>query len=327
MSRLGALRARLAADTNGGQPTAAGVWYLLVVAGVLVAAVNTGNNLIYAVLAAQLSVLLVNNVLAEWNLRALEVRRVLPGELFAETPATGRFVLHNPRLLGAAWRVEVEEREGGGARAIFGRVGPGEGAEEFASWTFALRGPVRLGTLRVGSRFPFGLVHRWRDVRVGGEVLVYPAPERGGPGELSTGTGEGHPDRTARDASGDFAGLRAYRPGDPVRRIHWPTSARAGQPYVALRSGERGAEVVLRVDPRDGERGIRRACGQALFHLKRGDAVGLHAGDQRVPPRVGPTQRRRLLTTLALLPGEGRAPTWDSSPAPAPHPASSGGAA
>lgn len=292
------------------KPTAAGIWYLLVVGGVTIGAVNTGNNLVYAVLAGMLAGLLLNNVLGEWNLRGLEVRRGLPGELFAESPAAGRWTLVNRRRLGAAWRVEVGELDGGGGRVTFGRVDPGVSREEGATWTFARRGPVRLGRVRVGSRFPFGLLARWREIDLPAELLVYPSPERAPPADRAGGPGEGAPDRAARDGLGDFAGLRAWHPGDPVRRIHWPSSARAGTPLVVQRTGEQGARVTVCLEPADGEAGVRRACGQVLFHIARGDAVGLEGAGPPHPPRAGASQRRLLLTALALLPGGDRAPSW-----------------
>ncbi len=286
---------------NAVRPTLSGVWFLLVLAGLTFGAVNTGNNLVYVVLAALLAVLVINNLLAEWNLRALVVRRALPPELFAGQAATGALVLENPRRVGAAWAVEVEERDGGGAKARFDRVGPGEAREEPAAWTFPERGPAGFARIRIGSRFPFGLVLRWRDIDVPAEVLVYPGPERGNAADGGLGLGDMTATRPTRGGSGDLAGLRAYAPGDPVRRIHWPTSARVGAPLVAVRSAEAGGEVVVRLAD-GGERAIRQACGQVLLHTRRGDAVGLEGAGERIPPLAGASHRRRLLTVLAMLP-------------------------
>jgi uncharacterized protein (DUF58 family) len=293
-----------AAAANAVRPTFAGTWYLLVLAGVTFGAVNTGNNLVYVVLAALLSVLVVNNLLAEWNLRGLEVRRELPEELFAETAAVGRFVLRNTRRVGAAWGVELSERGHGGAEALVGRAGPGEERGAEAAWVLPVRGMVRLGRVRVGSRFPFGIILRYRDLDVLDEVLVYPRPADAPVDGAATGRSDGTATVRTRDAAGDFAGLRPYRAGDPVRRIHWRSSARAGGPLVVQRAGEAGGEVVVRVDPRAGEPGISAACGAVLTHTRRGDAVGLEpvGAEARIPPRTGAAHRRRLLSALALLP-------------------------
>lgn len=290
---------------NGVRPTVAGVWYMLVLLGLTIGAVNTGNNLVYVVLAALLAVLVINNVLAEWNLRALIVGRTLPAELYAGEPATGRLVLSNPRRFGGAWRVEVEEQDGGRARVRFGCVDAGGTSEEPAIWMFQERGEARFSRVRIASNYPFGLVRRWRDLEVPGVLLVYPRPERGNAAEGGMGLGEATAVRASREGVGELVGMRAYAPGDPVRRIHWPTSARSSVPMVMLRGAEGGGDVVIRLAS-DGEGAIRRACGEVLLHTRRGDAVGLEIGEDRISPRTGAAQRRRLLTTLALLPLRGR---------------------
>jgi len=291
---------------NRVRPTLAGVWYLLVLLGVTIGALNTGNNVVYVVLAALLSVLVVNNFLAEWNLRGLTVQRQLPAELYAGHEAVGGLVLENPRRWGGALAVEVEERDGGRARARFDEVPARERRELPGTWCFPARGTARFSTVRVGSTYPFGLLRRYRDLVIPGEVLVYPAPEREPPPLGAAGDGPGAASRGGADATGEFLGLRAYNAGDPVRRIHWPTSARVGEPQVVVRAGEAGSEVMVEVDPRARgdarERAIGRATGRVLWHARRGDAVGLTADGRRLPPSSGAAHRRRLLTVLAELP-------------------------
>lgn len=286
---------------NAVRPTAAGVWLLLVLSGLTFGAVNTGNNLVYVVLSTLLAVLVVNNVLAEWNLRQLRVERVLPSELFAGDPATGRLVLINPRRWGGAWLVTVEERDAGAAKARFAHIPAGGRGEEPASWTFPERGLARAERMRLSSRFPFGLVTRWHEVDVPAEILVYPGISRGRVLAGDQGLGDATQARPAREGVGDLAGLRPYQAGDPVRRLHWPTAARTQALWIVLRAAEAGGQVVVHVGP--GEAGIRDACGEVVLHTRRGDAVGLDLADgMRVPPRTGAVQRRHLLTTLALLP-------------------------
>ncbi len=291
---------------NKVRPTFAGWWYLLMLLGVTVGALNTGNNLVYVVLAALLALLVVNNLLAEWNLRGLEVTRRLPGELYALRPATGHLRLTNPRRWGDALGVEVEERDGGRASACFAEV-PARGTVEVgATWRFPHRGVARFATLRIASTYPFGLTRRYRDLELPAEVLVYPTPEREPPPVAAAGDGPGIATRGGADATGEFLGLRAYQPGEPVRRIHWPLSARAGEPLIVVRAGEAGSEVVIELDARGGtdarERAIGRACGRVLWHSARGDAIGLHAGSVKIAAAAGTSHRRRLLTVLAELP-------------------------
>lgn len=302
------LRARwqaLGRRYNRVRPTAAGGWYLAVTGGVSIAALNTGNNLLYLVLATLLAILVVNNLLAELNLRGLHAERRLPTELFAGEPGRGFLRLVNPRRLGDAFDVEVAETGPEGARAVFPRVAAGTTAELPATWTFPARGWAAHGSLRVGSAYPFGLLRRYRDLDAAGAALVYPGAEPEPPPLASAGPGWGRAGRGGVDATGELTGIRPWAPGDPVRRVHGPTSARHGAPMVVLRATESGGEVVIEVPPDRGEareRALRRACARVRAHADRGEAVGLRLDGLRLDPSVGAAWRRRLLTALALAP-------------------------
>ena len=65
--------------------TPVGVRYLLLSLAVGLAAVNTGNNLLYLLFAMMLSLILVSGVLSERALRRLTATRTLPPRLFAWT--------------------------------------------------------------------------------------------------------------------------------------------------------------------------------------------------------------------------------------------------
>ena len=59
----------------------------------------------------------------------------------------------------------------------------------------------------------------------------YPLP----PIELPGGAAfkiTGETNTNAIGNSGEFVGLRDYRPGDPLRQIHWKSWARTGRPIV-----------------------------------------------------------------------------------------------
>ena len=287
------------------RPTREGWWFLVLLLGLTAAAFNTGNNLLYIVLAMLLALLFLQNVLAEWNLRWVKVERRLPPEAFAYEGAVGALVLRNTRQHLVAVGIEVEEVDNGEARALFGLVPAGEAVEAPATWTFGERGPNRLEQVRLSSTFPFGLFRRTRELDLGAELLVYPRRRHGPLARGRSGSGnEERPDRKSGGA-GDFQGLRPYQPGDPVRSIHWPNSSRAGQPLVVLRERATAETVIVRVDPRKGrlEATLSLACGQIVRHFAWGHAVGLEIGDRRLEPRAGSAWRRRLLTALAVFEG------------------------
>jgi uncharacterized protein (DUF58 family) len=87
--------------------TRAGIVYVLVTLLIGIAALNTGNNLLYIVVAAMLAAILVSGVVSAWVLRWLELDVRLPEHLFAGRAVLGRIVLHNPRRLLPSFSIRV----------------------------------------------------------------------------------------------------------------------------------------------------------------------------------------------------------------------------
>src|ERR1700758_5114877 len=87
--------------------TRAGIVYALVTLVIGIAALNTGNNLLYIVVAAMLAAILVSGVVSAWVLRWLELDVRLPEHVFAGRPVAGRIVVHNPRRFWPSFSVRV----------------------------------------------------------------------------------------------------------------------------------------------------------------------------------------------------------------------------
>jgi uncharacterized protein (DUF58 family) len=91
------------------------------------------------------------------------------------------------------------------------------------------RGVYRLSELKMISSYPFGLVQSSGKIKKEGEIVVFPeiyhcrAPQASGFEPMVGGAFTGK----HKNASGsDFAGVREYRSGDPVRSIHWKSSSK-----------------------------------------------------------------------------------------------------
>ncbi len=87
--------------------TRAGIVYALVTLVIGIAALNTGNNLLYIVVAAMLAAILVSGVVSAWVLRWLELDVRLPEHVFAGRPVAGRIVLRNPRRFLPSFSIRV----------------------------------------------------------------------------------------------------------------------------------------------------------------------------------------------------------------------------
>jgi len=86
-------------DAMDYEVTRAGMIYIGITLVIGIAAINTGNNLLYIVVAALLSAILVSGIASALVLRHLELDVHLPEHVFAGRPLLARLLLRN----GSAW--------------------------------------------------------------------------------------------------------------------------------------------------------------------------------------------------------------------------------
>jgi uncharacterized protein (DUF58 family) len=113
---------------------------------------------------------------------------------------------------------------------------PDQQGRVFIELTPTRRGVIRLQDLRVLLPDPLGLFQKCLKVPAPTENLMvlprrYPLPPVRLPGGAAFKI-SGDTNTNAIGTSGEFVGLRDYRPGDPLRQIHWKSWARTGQPIV-----------------------------------------------------------------------------------------------
>ncbi len=92
----------------------------------------------------------------------------------------------------------------------------------------AQRGLFKPGRLRIESRFPVGLFFCWSYARFDLEAWVYPKPIKNTT-LLQAPYRDGHDAVGALNGTDDFAELRRYTPGDPIRHLDWKAYARGGE--------------------------------------------------------------------------------------------------
>lgn len=263
-----------------------------------------------------------------------------PSSLPSAQATEGALTVHESEEFG--WRAIVTGLPPGGVVATFhpgqrwldvepesGRLATaGDGAVTADTALRATRwGRRRLGGPVVAAYDAWG-AWRWTpDPFQGLQVTVLPATE---PFDSSAPAPHPHGlvgmERAGRPGEGtEFAKVRAFEPGDRLRRIHWPTSARTGHLHVTATYADQDAHVVVLVDAvndvgdSDGMGGasssmdltVRAAAVLAEHFLRRGDRVGMRVfgawGVSFVPSASGRLQLRRLLDTLALVePGTAR---------------------
>jgi len=114
------------------------------------------------------------------------------------------------------------------------------------------RGRSVVGPVTVRVEDPFGLLRVDRPVVAAEEVVVVPATTP--LAALDTGALAGavsaDEGRVGQGGSADDSEMRPYRPGDPIRRVHWAQSARRGELHVRQTTQAQPPEAVVALDVR-----------------------------------------------------------------------------
>lgn len=291
--------------------------FLFITIGVGLAAVNTANNLLYLVLGLLLSLLLVSGVLSDLALWRLQIKRKLPTRLFAGRRSYMDVALLNEKRWLSSISIEtIDELDGAETEpARFVRVRPGE--TQVASYGFETkrRGIIELGTMRVVTRYPFGLIEKGYATYLPDEVIVYPQLLEYVASPASRPTqGDAAPiHQTGRGS--EFAGsVRFYRDGDEARDIHWKRTASRGQLVVREHERDSNALVTLTVNnllavsgddeaawTERFETSISEVATATAAYLTQGVSVQVQTNDSVSPVVAGGTPPDPIWRFLALL--------------------------
>ena len=126
--------------------TRAGIVYVLITLVIGIAALNTGNNLLYIVVAAMLAAIVVSGYVSALVLHSLELDVRLPEHVFAGRPLLGRIVLRNPRRVLPSFSIRV-------VSALKKRERPAKRWQwETATFAFPLNRPKEKQWLRLPDR-------------------------------------------------------------------------------------------------------------------------------------------------------------------------------
>lgn len=134
------------------------------------------------------------------------------------------------------WLLDGNRAFHGGTSEDEIRLAPGASAHATITITPTRRGLIALSSLRVVLPDPLGFFQGCRKTKSSENCLIvlprrYPLPPIEMPGSTAFQIA-GEATTNALGQAGEFASLRDYRPGDPLRQIHWKSWARTGRPIV-----------------------------------------------------------------------------------------------
>jgi len=134
------------------------------------------------------------------------------------------------------WLTQRERLFGGGRSMGSFHVKPDATVRVMMEITPRRRGVIALRDMRMALPDPLGFFQSCPKIQATSNTLVvlprrYPLPPIELPGGASYRIGS-EANTNSIGTNGEFVGLRDYRPGDPMRLIHWKSWARTGRPIV-----------------------------------------------------------------------------------------------
>jgi len=234
-----------------------GIIYLAAVFILILAAVNTGNNLLFLILACMLGGIVASWALSTGALSGIELKFDMPEHVFAEQPVLAEIELRNEKQGWPSFSLLVvgqtrREKTPGEilTRPVFFPYIPHRSASrQKVELRFPRRGVYRQDAFGIRTRFPFGFFEKTREVNSEIEIVVYPRVE---PTEqfyevlpLLSGEMASH----FRGRGHELHSLREYQPTDSARFVDWKVTAKLGRMAVREFAREDERRVMLVFDP------------------------------------------------------------------------------
>lgn len=300
----------------------AGLIFVGVSGFVLLAAINSSQNLLYMAFGALMGCMAVSLRVVIRNLRRLTIERVVDQHLVANEPTLITYRITNHKYFFPLFDIRITEANFKGPLAYVPeayclQVTAGRTAVTSSYITATHRGIVELQDIKLTTAFPFGFLLRFIHVPAPATLVVYPrigilnrklllhSRDQALQSALSS---------HARGECDEFYGLREYRPGDSTRSIHWRRTARTGELVVKEMAASVNPQIVVTLDLREhqrlrdvdrAERAIEVAAAIIAQAATENFAIGLYlvgAEDLSLAvPRSGREQRYLLLGALATI--------------------------
>ncbi len=245
---------------------------------VALAALNTGNNLLFMILASLLAAILVSGITSQAVLSGVEVRLELPEHIFAGQPVVALVELANRKhtlpsfslqLLGKSTKSNRKNQHPAEILAkpvYFPYLPRRQAARQTVELRFPHRGLYRQEALGLKTRFPFGFVEKTRNLESHIEALAYPAIEPTEEFYEILPLVSGELESFMRGRGHDLYAIREYQRSDSARHVDWKASAKTGSLQVREFTREDERRVPLVFDPFSASPQALPASGDAAFN-------------------------------------------------------------
>ena len=261
--------------------TREGFLYLFFLFLLSLATINTGNNLLYMILAVLLSAMVVSGIVSRNSLKQLSLSLQMPENVFVGEKVSIKISMKNLKQIFPSFSILVEDPEQRRthssiaafrsfllrilkksqkpekeARSIFRQAAyfpilrPKETRSELIIQSFPKRGLYSLQGFWISTLFPFGFFHRGEHIQATGQVLVYPSIQDISaffhllpfiPGKLES---------RSMGPGDNLYSIRQYQDGESARIIDWKATAKTQKLMAREYAQEEGSKFCLILDTR-----------------------------------------------------------------------------
>jgi len=213
--------------------TRGGMLFTAAVVMVGAAAVFTGDNPLFLIVAAMMATLLVSGFVSRLCLAGLELDFLVPDHVAAARVVPGRLYVRNRKWFIPSFSTRVTAVQERGSPVLassvyFPLIAAGATLDETVEIRFPRRGSYKRNTFAFTTSFPFGFLERSARVTLLRETLVYPAIDPQPGFEELLGGITGDLETHYRGLGRDFYRIRAYEATESARFVDWKATAHSG---------------------------------------------------------------------------------------------------
>ncbi len=228
--------------------TPEGVLFLFLTLLVGVTAINTGNNLLYLLMALMLTLIMISGVLSEWCLKGIQVEHRLPLHIFAQDSVVCRWMVRNKKRFFPSFTIKVAIQYPdlvSNQDAFFTRILSGSTLSHTTTLVFGRRGTFCTKGYELSTAFPFGFFEKTVSISSPSEVVVYPKLHRLWMVQSGSQLAGDAQEVKKKGRGPALYNLRDYQHGDDSRNIHWKISARHAKLFIQEHEKEEERKVQI----------------------------------------------------------------------------------
>ena len=280
------------------QMTREGIGFVILSFTVGMGAINTGNNLLYLILAMCCSFIAVSGILSELTLRDISLEGSSSKFIYAKEASPIRIKLtnHKRKIPSYSLRLVFPNSHQSGFEVdrdlYFFHVPVGQSIEKTVMVKAYNRGTLKIEQCLLASSFPFGFFVKSKMVPLNIDCTVFPEirPVQLPGADQASIEGEG----SIQPYGDEIFALREFRPGDSMAAVHWKSSAKSDKLRVKefLSGDKRNFTIFLNLtDPETNqivakeelEKRVSESASLAFHLIRHGDEVSLKTHEKETP--------------------------------------------